>query len=105
LPRHLGPIAEFLFTRPEATRECFDDEYGSLERGFLTSVFALVVGLERVFHLDQMQDVGFALLTGHPRRCPSRHQVGAWRRHVLWNAVDPACAGKFVGTLRRTFFE
>jgi len=54
-------------------------------------VFALVVGLERVFHLDQMQDVGFALLTGDPRRCPSRHDVGAWRRHVLWNEVDCFC--------------
>ena len=72
-------------------RECFSDDYGSLERGFLTSVFALVVGLERVFHLDQMQDVGFALLTGDARRCPSRYDVGAWRRHVLWNEVDRFC--------------
>jgi len=63
------------------------------------------VGLERIFQLDQMQDVGFALPTGHPRRCPSLHQVGAWRRHVPWTAVDPAYTGKFVGTLRRTFFE
>jgi hypothetical protein len=57
----------------------------------LTSVFALVVGLERIFHLDQMQDVGFALLTGDSRRCPSRHQVGAWRRQVPWNEVDRFC--------------
>jgi hypothetical protein len=75
----------------ETARECFDDEYGSLKRGFLTSVFGLIVGLERVFHLDQMQDVGFAVLTGDPRRCPSRHQVGAWRRHVSWNEVDRFC--------------
>jgi hypothetical protein len=54
-------------------------------------VFALVVGLERIFHLDQMQDVGFALLTGDSRRCPSRHQVGAWRRQVPWNEVDRFC--------------
>jgi hypothetical protein len=72
-------------------RECFSDDYGSLERGFLTSVFGLVVGLERVFHLDQMQDVGFALLTGDARHCPSRYDVGAWRRHVLWNEVDRFC--------------
>ncbi|MFH1269129.1 MAG: hypothetical protein ABIK89_25660 [Planctomycetota bacterium] len=72
-------------------RDCFSDEYGSLERGFLTSVFALIVGLERIFHLDQMQDAGFALLTGGARRCPSRHVVGAWRRHVRWNEVDRFC--------------
>lgn len=54
-------------------------------------MFGLVVGLQRVFHLDQMQDVGFALLTGDPRQCPSRHQVGAWRRHVPWNEVDRFC--------------
>src|SRR5208337_4185230 len=33
----------------DTARECFTDDYGSLQRGFLTSVFALVVGLERVF--------------------------------------------------------
>jgi hypothetical protein len=52
----------------DTARDCFTDDYGSLQRGFLTSVFALVVGLERVFHLDQMQDAGFALLTGDARR-------------------------------------
>jgi hypothetical protein len=57
----------------------------------LTSVFALIVGLERIFHLDQMEDVGFAILTGDPHQCPSRHEVGAWRRHVPWNEVDRFC--------------
>jgi len=75
----------------DTARDCFTDDYGSLQRGFLTSVFALVVGLERVFHLDQMQDAGFALLTGDARRYPSRYDVGAWRRHVLWNEVDRFC--------------
>jgi hypothetical protein len=75
----------------DIARECFRDDYGSRERGFLTSVFGLIVGLERVFHLDQMQDLGFALLTGDARRCPSRHEVGAWRRHVRWNEVDRFC--------------
>jgi hypothetical protein len=75
----------------DTARDCLSDDYGSLQRGFLTSVFALVVGLERVFHLDQMQDQGFALLTGDARRCPSRYEVGAWRRHVLWNEVDRFC--------------
>jgi hypothetical protein len=64
-----------------SAEDCFEDAYGCLRRGLLTSVFAPVVGLERVFHLDQMDDRGFALLTGG-RSCPSRHFVGGWRRHV-----------------------
>jgi hypothetical protein len=75
----------------ETARDCFTDDYGSLDRGFLTSAFGLIVGLKRIFHLDQMQDLGFALLTGDPRRSPSRYDVGAWRRHVLWNEVDRFC--------------
>jgi hypothetical protein len=70
--------------------ECFRDEHGSLCRGLLTSVFALVVGIERMFHLDQMEDMGFALLTGG-RNCPSRHLVGGWRRHLTWHEVDHFC--------------
>src|SRR6266545_3401133 len=69
---------------------CCPDDYGTLQRGFLTSAFALVVGLERLWHLDEMADVGFALLTGG-RRCPSRHTVGGWRRHLRWQAVDAFC--------------
>ena len=60
--------------------ECFTDEYGSLRQGLLTSVFSLVIGMERIFHLDEMEDAGFARLCGG-RRCPSRYTVGAWRRH------------------------
>jgi hypothetical protein len=70
--------------------ECCRDEYGSLRRGLLTSIFALVVGLQRIFHLDQMEDLGFALLTGG-WKCPSRHLVGAWRRHLTWHEVDRFC--------------
>jgi hypothetical protein len=61
-----------------------------LRQSFLTSVFTLVVGVERLFHLDEMEDLGFALLTGG-RRCPSRHTVGGWRRHLSWQAVDAFC--------------
>ena len=50
----------------------------------------LVVGLRRVYHLDEMEDQGFALLTGG-RRCPSRHLVGGWRRHLRWYEVDAFC--------------
>ena len=51
----------------------------------------LIVDVERVFHLDEMDDLGFALLTGDPRRCPTRQLVGAWRKHLLWNEVDRFC--------------
>jgi hypothetical protein len=73
-----------------SARGCLSDDYGTLQRGLLTSVFALVVGLERVWHLDEMADVGFALLTGG-RRCPSRHSVGAWRHHLKWYEVEAFC--------------
>jgi hypothetical protein len=48
-----------------------------------------VVGVERLFHLDEMEDTGFALLTGG--RCPSRCTVGGWRRHLGWQQVDAFC--------------
>lgn len=57
-------------------------------------MFGLVTGLGRVFHLQEMNDVGFALLTGGGR-CPTRQGVGAWRRHLPWYEVDAFC--------RRTF--
>jgi hypothetical protein len=71
-------------------QQCFADDYGSLRQGLLTSVFSLVVGLERVFHLDEMEDPGFARLCGG-RRCPSRYTVGGWRRHLPWYEVDAFC--------------
>jgi hypothetical protein len=42
-----------------------------------------------LFHLDEMEDVGFMLLCGGRR--PSRHTVGGWRRHLSWQAVDAFC--------------
>jgi hypothetical protein len=72
--------------------QCFADDCGSLRQGLLTSVFSLVVGLERVFHLDEMEDPGFARLCGG-RRCPSRHTVGGWRRRLPWYEVDAFCRG------------
>jgi hypothetical protein len=71
-------------------QQCLADDYGSRTRGLLTSVFAPLVGLERIWHLDDMEDLGFALLTGG-RRCPDRHAVGAWRRHLPWYEVDAFC--------------
>jgi hypothetical protein len=71
-------------------RNCFEDAYGSLQQGLLTSVFAPAVGLARVFHLEQMHDRGFAVLCGG-RSCPTRQGVGAWRRHLRWYEVDAFC--------------
>jgi hypothetical protein len=73
-----------------SARDCFADDYGSLQRGLLTSVFAPLVGLKRIFHLDQMADRGFAVLTGG-RTCPTRQLVGGWRRHLRWYEVDAFC--------------
>jgi hypothetical protein len=74
--------------------DCFRDDFGCLRRGLLTSVFGPLVGLRRIFHLDQMTDRGFAVLTGG-QSCPSRHPIGGWRRHLSWHEVDAFC--------RRTF--
>jgi hypothetical protein len=71
-------------------QDCFADDYGSLRQGLLTSIFSLVIGLERVFHLGEMADAGFARLCGG-RRCPSRHTVGGWRRHLAGSEVDAFC--------------
>jgi hypothetical protein len=71
-------------------QDCFTDDYGTLTRGLLTSTFAPIVGLERLWHLDEMEDLGFALLTGG-RHCPSRHSIGGWRRHLAWQEVDAFC--------------
>jgi hypothetical protein len=71
-------------------RDCLRDDYGCLQRGFLTSVFAPLVGLHRIYHLDQMSDGGFALLSGG-LTCPSRHPIGGWRRHLAWYEVDAFC--------------
>jgi len=82
----LGPVLNWL----AIARQCFADPCGGLTRGLLTSAFALLVGLERIFHLEQMEDAGFARLTGG-RRCPSRYSVGGWRRHLPWYEVDAFC--------------
>jgi hypothetical protein len=73
-----------------AARECCADDYGTLTRGLLTSVMAPLIGLERLWHLDEMEDRGFALLTGG-YRCPSRHAIGGWRSHLHWYEVDAFC--------------
>jgi hypothetical protein len=82
----MGPALDWLAT----ARQCFTDVDSGWRRGFLTSIFAPIVGLERIWHLQEMEDTGFALLTGG-RRCPCRHSVGGWRRHLKWYEVDAFC--------------
>ena len=53
-------------------------------------MFAPIIGLRRIFHLEQMEDLGFALLTGG-RTCPTRQLVGGWRCHLRWYEVDAFC--------------
>ena len=95
-PTHYTQYAGAFLLMPQAlswlatAQDCFTDTYGSLRQGVLTSIFSLVVGLERIFHLDEMEDLGFARLCGG-RRCPSRHTIGAWRRHLAWYEVDAFC--------------
>jgi hypothetical protein len=74
----------------DVARECIDDPFNTLTRGLLTSIFAPSVGLDRIWHLDQMEDLGFALLSGG-LRSPNRHTVGGWRRHLPWYEVDAFC--------------
>jgi hypothetical protein len=74
----------------DIARDCMSDPFGTLTRGLLTSIFAPITDLERIWHLDQREDLGFALLTGG-LRCPSRHTVGGWRRHLPWYEVDAFC--------------
>ncbi len=33
----------------------------------LTAIFSVIFGIQRAFHLDEMCDIGFALVTGRPR--------------------------------------
>jgi hypothetical protein len=82
----LDPVLDWLST----AQDCFRDDCGTLTRGLLTSAFAPIIGLERIYHLDEMEDLGFALLTGG-RRCPSRFSVGGWRCHLPWWEVDRFC--------------
>jgi hypothetical protein len=55
----------------------------------LTAIFAVIFGIRRAFHLDDVRDIGFALLTGRPR--PLTH--GTFQ-HVL-RAIPAQDADKF----------
>jgi hypothetical protein len=55
----------------------------------LTAIFAVIFGIRRAFHLDDVNDIGFALLTGRPR--PLTH--GTFQ-HLL-RAIPAEDAAKF----------
>src|SRR5262249_56423583 len=47
-------------------------------------------GVDGVFPASRMEAPGSAGLAGG-RRCPSRHSVGGWRRHLPWYEVEAFC--------------
>lgn len=53
----------------------------------LTAIFSVIWGIERAFHLDDVRDIGFALLTGRPR--PLSHSTFQHLQHAIasWNAI------------------
>jgi len=53
----------------------------------LTAIFSVICGVERAFHLDDVRDIGFALLTGRPR--PLSHSTFQHLLHAIasWDAV------------------
>lgn len=55
----------------------------------LTAIFSVVFGIQRAFHLDEMCDLGFALVTGRPR--PLSHSTF---QHIQRAMPEPA-AQKF----------
>ena len=55
----------------------------------LTAIFAVIFGIRRAFHLDGVNDIGFALLTGRPR--PLTH--GTFQH--LQRAIPAAAAARF----------
>jgi hypothetical protein len=55
----------------------------------LTAIFSVIFGIQRAFHLDEMCDLGFALVTGRPR--PLSHSTF---QHIQRAIPEPA-AQKF----------
>jgi hypothetical protein len=55
----------------------------------LTAIFSVIYGIRRAFHLDDVRDIGFALVTGRPR--PLSH--GTFQ-HLLW-AIPEEAAEQF----------
>lgn len=62
----------------------------------LTAIFAVIFGVRRAFHLDDVCDPGFALVTGRPR--PLSH--GTFQ-HLLWAIPGSAAAQFYQATARQ----
>ncbi len=62
----------------------------------LTALFAVIFGVRRAFHLDDVCDPGFALVTGRPR--PLSH--GTFQ-HLLWAIPGLAAAQFYQATARQ----
>ena len=65
----MPPALDWLAT----AEDCFADDYGSLRQGLLTSVFALVIGMERIFHLDEMDDARLCPAVRRPALSVAAH--------------------------------
>lgn len=66
----------------------------------LSLFFRAVIGIERIFHFETLDDLGFGLLTG-ARRALSRTRLGGLVRAVQTRAVNAfARASQIWGTLR-----
>jgi len=66
----------------DTARDCFTDDYGSLERGFLTSVFALIVGWSVSFTWIKMQTWV----------CPVDRRLASVVRRDMTSVLGGACA-------------
>ena len=64
----------------------------SATQWLLTAIFAVIYGVRRAFHLDEVRDIGFALVTGRPR--PLTH--GTFQ-HLLRH-IPAEAAGRFYQT-------
>ena len=71
--------------------DCFADDYGSLRQGLLTSIFSLVIGMERIFHRDEMEDLGFARLCGGRQLSVAAHGRRLAAASVTGTRSMPVC--------------
>jgi hypothetical protein len=62
----------------------------------LTAIFSVIYGVRRAFHLDDVRDVGFALLTGRPR--PLTHGTFL---HLLWQIPKQAAQRFYEASARQ----
>jgi len=62
----------------------------------LTAIFAVIYGVQRAFHLDDVRDIGFALITGRAR--PLTH--GTFQ-HLLHHIPTQAAKAFYEATARR----